>query len=59
MEDIKRKCNPIVNLSQFTSNKKILNGIIVLDLELNLLPNFVQNLIKLNLKDFNVVTNIF
>ena len=59
MEDIKRRCNPIVNLSQFTSNKKILNGIIVLDLELNLLPNFVQNLIKLNLKDFNVVTNIF
>ena len=23
MEDIRRKCNPIVNLSQFTSNKKI------------------------------------
>ena len=22
MKDIKRKCNPIVNLSQFTSNKK-------------------------------------
>ena len=59
MEDIKRKCNPIVNLSQFTSNKKILNGIIVLDLELNLLPNFVQNLIKLSLKNFKVVINIF
>ena len=59
MEDIRRKCNPMVNLSQFTSNKKILNGIIVLDLELNLLPNFVQNLIKLCLKNFKVVTNIF
>ena len=25
MKNIRRKCNPIVNLSKFTSNKKILN----------------------------------
>ena len=30
MEDIKRKCKPIVNLSKFTSNKKILNEVITL-----------------------------
>ena len=28
MEDIKRKCNPIVDLLKFNSNKKILNKII-------------------------------
>ena len=33
MEDIRRKCNPMVNLSQFTSNKnkiKNLSGVVVL-----------------------------
>ena len=25
-----RKCNPMINLSKFTSNKKILSGVIVL-----------------------------
>ena len=25
MEDIRRKCNPMVDLSKFTSNKKILS----------------------------------
>ena len=59
MEDIKRKYNPIVNLSQFTFNKKILNVIIVLDLQSNLLSNFVQKLIILSLKNFKVVTKIF
>ena len=28
MEDIKRKCNPTVNLLKFTSNKKILSKVI-------------------------------
>jgi len=28
MKDIRRRCNPIVDLSKFTSNKKILNKVI-------------------------------
>ena len=31
MDDIRRKYNPMVNLSKFTSNKKILSGVIALD----------------------------
>ena len=31
MEDIERKCNPIVDFSKFTPNKKILNKVVVLD----------------------------
>ena len=31
MEDIRRKCNPIVNLSKFTTNKKILSKVVTLD----------------------------
>ena len=30
MEDIRKKCNPIVDLSKFTSNKKILSKVVVL-----------------------------
>jgi len=30
MEDIRRKCDPIVDLSKFTSNKKILNDVVAL-----------------------------
>ena len=30
MKDIKRKCNSMVNLSKFISNKKTLSGIVVL-----------------------------
>ena len=30
MENIRRKCNPMVNLSKFTSNKKILSKVVVL-----------------------------
>ena len=30
MEDIKRKCNPIMDLSKFTSNKKILSKVVAL-----------------------------
>ena len=31
MENIRRKCNLMVDLSKFTSNKKILNEVVVLD----------------------------
>ena len=31
MEDIRRKCNSMIDLSQLTSNKKILSEIVVLD----------------------------
>ena len=31
MADIRRKCNLMMDLSQFTSNKKILSKIVVLD----------------------------
>ena len=34
MKDIRRKYNPIVDLSKFTSNKKILNKIVVIDYKL-------------------------
>ena len=30
MEDIRKKCNPMMDLSKFTSNKKILNGVVAL-----------------------------
>ena len=30
-EDIRRKCNPMVDLSKFTSNKKILSNVVILD----------------------------
>ena len=41
MEYIRRKCNPTVYLSKFTSNKNILSEIVTLKLQLCLLPNFV------------------
>ena len=64
MEDIrKKKCNPIVDLLKFTSNKKLLSGIVTLvyitRLQSNLFPNFVQSLIMLGLKKFRVVTKFF
>ena len=31
MKDIRERCNPMVDLSKFTCNKKILNKIIILD----------------------------
>ena len=31
MEDIRRRCNLIVDLSKFTSNKKILSKVIAFD----------------------------
>ena len=34
MEDIRRKYNPLVDLSKFTSNKQILSGVVVLNYNL-------------------------
>ena len=31
MKDIERKCNPMVDLSKFTCNKKILSKVVALD----------------------------
>ena len=31
MKSIRRKCNPMINLSKFISNKKILSRVVVLD----------------------------
>ena len=56
MEDIRRKCNPMVDLSKFTSHKKEKEKV-------ELLPKFVTkfclafNYIKP--KKFRVVTNFF
>ena len=30
MDDIRRKCNPMMDLLKFTSNKKILSGVVAL-----------------------------
>ena len=38
MKNIKIKCNPMVDLSKFTSNKKILNEVVVVNYKTNLLP---------------------
>ena len=41
MNDLRRQYNPIVDLSKFTSNKKILSKVVtlILNLQLILLPN--------------------
>ena len=60
MEDIRRKCNPNVDLSKFTSNKKInIEWSCSLSLQPSLLSNFVQCLIMLDLKKNRMVTNFF
>ena len=59
MKDIRRKYNPMVNLSQFTLKKKNIEWSCSLSLQSSLSPNFVQKLIMLNLKNFRVVINIF
>ena len=59
MEDIKRKCNSIVDLSKFTSNKKNIKWSCNISLQLSLLPKFIKSLIMLGLKKFRVVTNFF
>ena len=30
MKDIRRKCNPMINLSKFIFNKKVLSGVVAL-----------------------------
>ena len=54
MENIRRKCNSIMDLLKFTSNKKIFWCC-----SPSLLPNFVHNLIILDQKKFRVVSNFF
>ena len=68
-EDIRRKCNSLVDLTKFTSNKNIYIYMCVcvcverererncsLSLQSSLLPNFIQHLIMLGLKIFMVIT---
>ena len=52
MKDMRRKCNSMIDLSKFTSNKKIWSGVVVL------IYNQVccQNLIMLGLKKFRVIS---
>ena len=63
MEDIKKKkMYPIVDLSKFTSNKKILSGVVTLVYKTIIncfLPDFVQSLLMLDLKKFGMIVNSF
>ena len=59
MEDIRKKCNLIVELLKFISNKKNIEWSCSLNLQQSLLLNFVQSLIILDLKKFRVVTHFF
>jgi len=47
MEDIRRKCNPMMDLSKFTSNKKILNEVVILDY--NQISSQILSILKLAL----------
>ena len=47
MENIRRKCNPMVDLSKFTSNKKILNEVVILDY--NQVSSQILSILKLAL----------
>ena len=40
MENMKRKCNPIVDLSKFTSNKKILSRVVTICSQILSFKNF-------------------
>ena len=57
MKGIRRKFNPKVDLSKFTSNTKNIEWSYNLNFQPNLLLNFIQSLIMLGLKRFRVVTN--
>ena len=46
MDDIKRKCNPIVDLSKFIYNKKILSEVVDLATIKFLLSNFILFLVS-------------
>ena len=59
MENLRRKCNPMMDLPKFTSNKKNIELSCSLNLQPSLLLNFVRSLIMLSLKKFRVVPNIF
>ena len=46
MDDIKRKCNLIIDLSKFISNKKILSEVVDLAMIKFLLSNFILFLVR-------------
>ena len=46
IDDIKKKCNPIVDLSKFISNKKILSEVVDLAMIKFLLSNFILFLVS-------------
>ena len=56
MDDIRRKCNPIVDSLKFTSNKKNIEWSCNLNLQPSSLSNFIRSVIMLGLKEFRVVT---
>ena len=56
MDDIRRKCNPMVDSLKFTSIKKNIEWSCNLNLQPSLLSNFIRTVIMLGLKKFRVVT---
>ena len=56
MDDIRRKCNPMVDSLKFTSNKKNIEWSCNLNLQPSSLSNFIRSVIMLGLKKFRVVT---
>ena len=55
MNNLRRQYNPIVDLSKFTSNKKILSKVVtlILKLQLSLLPNCIFFFSSVFLKEKN------
>jgi len=53
MNDIKRKCNPIVKFSKFTSNKKILSKVVAKFFPLFIRSHVVQEKQKRNCGSFS------
>ena len=50
MEDLKRNCNPMIDLPKFISNKKNIESSCNISLQPSLLLNFVRSVIMLSLK---------